>query len=162
VVCPTKSFDLEGQFVADFEVNLHKAQTLPDLGYKVNRDPFRNIPYDLTHEILRYLSGDSIMALNRASWTIFSRTRSNLFWKKRLSEDMVWFWELPQFLQNCQNRAGDYKALYLWLDKRTKPLYGLTGVFMGVANRRRIWGPCAELADRYHRRLRASGETTSK
>lgn len=153
VVCPTLQFDLEQQIIVDFEAGLSESQTPLDLGNKVIKDPFRNTPYDVTYLILQYLSGDSIMALSRASWTILTRTRNSSFWKKRLSEDMVWFWELQQYLKSSQHRVRNYKALYLWLDKRTQPLYGLTGAFMGIANRRRIWRPCAELAQRYYRKL---------
>jgi hypothetical protein len=153
VVCPTLHFDLEHQIIVDFEAGLSKSQTTLDLGNKVIKDPFRNTPYDVTYLILQYLSGDSIMALSRASWTILTRTRNSSFWKKRLSEDMVWFWELQQYLKSSQHAVRNYKALYLWLDKRTHPLYGLTGAFMGIANRRRIWRPCAELAHRYYTKL---------
>jgi hypothetical protein len=153
VVCPTLQFDLEHQIIVDFEAGISESQTPLDLGNKVVKDPFGNIPYDVTYLILQYLSGDSIMAFSRASWTILTRTRNNSFWKKRLSEDMAWFWELQEYLEHSQHRVRNFKALYLWLDKRTQPLYGLTGAFMGIANRRRIWGPCAELARRYHRKL---------
>ena len=153
MVCPTLQFDLEHQIIVDFEDGLSERQTPSDLGNKVVKDPFRDIPYDVTYLILKYLSGDSIMALSKASWTILTRSRNGSFWKKRLSEDMVWFWELQEYLESSQKRVRSYKALYLWLDKRTQPLYGMTGAFMGIANRRRIWGPCAELARRYHIKL---------
>lgn len=153
VVCPTLEFDLKHQIIVDFEAGLPERPTALGLSNKVIKDPFSNTPYDVTHLILQYLSGDSIMSLSTASWTILTLTRSNSFWKMRLSEEMVWFWELQQYLESSECRVHNNKALYLWLDKRTQPLYGLTGAFMGIANRGRIWRPCADLAQRYHRKL---------
>lgn len=153
VVCPTLQFDLEDRIIVDFEASLSESQTTIDLGNKVIKDPFNNTSYDVIHLILEFLSGDSIMALSSASWTIFTCTRNNSFWKKRLSEEMVWFWELQEYLKSSQHRVENYKALYLWLDKMTQPMYGLTGAFMALANRRRIWRVCEELAHRYFIKL---------
>jgi hypothetical protein len=145
------------QIIVDFEAGLFESQKPLELGNKVIKDPFTNMPYDVIYLILQYLPGDSIMALNRASWAILTLTRSNSFWKNRLAGDMVWLWELQQYFESPESsRVRNYKSLYLWLDKKTQPLYGLTGTFMGIANRRRIWGPCTELAERYHRKLHGS------
>ncbi|KAL2811573.1 hypothetical protein BJX63DRAFT_398799 [Aspergillus granulosus] len=153
VICPTDPIDLAEQLRTDYSMSPPKAQTRLDLSDKIIRDPFRNLPYDITYHILQYLPGESILALNKASWTIFMRTSNNSFWKRRLSQDMPWFWELQNYLAKHQDEALDYKALHMWLDKRMKPMYAMNGPFMGVANRRRIWGPCVELAHRYHKRL---------
>ncbi|KAL2864696.1 uncharacterized protein BJX67DRAFT_360590 [Aspergillus lucknowensis] len=156
VICPTDPIDLAEQLRTDYSISPPKAQTRLDLSDKVIRDPFRNLPYDITYHILQYLPGESILALNKASGAIFMRTSNDSFWKRRLSQDMPWLWELQNYLAKHQDEALDYKALYMWLNKRTKPMYAMDGPFMGAANRRRIWGACVELAHQYHKRLRAS------
>ena len=62
------------------------------------------------------------------------------------------FWEmLPLIDQSDLLPDFDYKTLFLWLDKVTTPEYGIAGPFMHVANRRRIWGVCEQLAPAYER-----------
>lgn len=43
----------------------------------------------------------------------------------------------------------DYKGLFLFLDAATQPRKGITGPWMALANRRRIWGVCGQLVDAY-------------
>ncbi|KAL2785844.1 hypothetical protein BJX66DRAFT_328995 [Aspergillus keveii] len=158
VICPTDPLDLAELLRSNYAANIPGAQKSLDLGGKVIRDPFRILPIEMIHHILGYLPGESIFALNKASCTVNTRTSNNQFWKRRLVQDMPWFWELQAYLAESQDGAHDYKALYMWLDRRTKPMYAMSGAFMGVANRRRIWGPCSELAGRYYDRLHAEGD----
>lgn len=53
------------------------------------------------------------------------------------------------------DETTDYKGLFLWLEKYTKPRKGLEGPFMGIANRRRIWGVCEQYAALYAPRVAA-------
>ncbi|KAL2833527.1 hypothetical protein BJY01DRAFT_225156 [Aspergillus pseudoustus] len=167
VTCPTDQLDLSEQLLRAklaLRQSTGTAQTPPpDLAGKVLHDPFRDLPYDITYQILQNLPGESVLALNKTSWTMLARTDNHSFWKRRLAQDMPWLLELPAYLeedQEQQEQRGErrnyninYKLLYMWLDKRTEPAYGMSGEFMGVANRRRIWGPCVEIAERYHRVL---------
>ncbi|KAJ0420825.1 hypothetical protein BJY00DRAFT_301336 [Aspergillus carlsbadensis] len=157
VISPTDPINLAEQIYTDYSTSVPEAETPLDLNAKVMRDPFKALPYEMTHLILEYLPGESLLALNKASWTIHTRTSNNPFWKQRLVRDMPWFWELQAYLAESGDGIRDYKALYMWLDKRTIPMYAMSGPFMGVANRRRIWGPCVELAEYYNQRLRAEG-----
>ncbi|KAL0256786.1 hypothetical protein SLS55_009183 [Diplodia seriata] len=47
----------------------------------------------------------------------------------------------------------DYRKLFLWLEQETRPRGWMDGPFLAVANRRRIWAVCEQLAERYHERL---------
>jgi hypothetical protein len=148
------------QLRSDNAFSVPKAQTALDLGGKVMKEPLNNLPVEMVHLILDYLPGESIFTLNKASWTIHTRTWNNHFWKRRLVQDMPWFWEVQAYIAGVHDgkQACDYRALFMWLDQETKPMYAISGPFMGVANRRRIWGPCSELAERYHGRLRAEAD----
>ncbi|PGH11856.1 hypothetical protein AJ79_04653 [Helicocarpus griseus UAMH5409] len=117
------------------------------LANKVKHDPFSKLPYDLLYSVLRYLPGQSVRALMIASWPAYNATRHPAFWKQLIRWDMPWFWELNMMIEEFEDL--DYKNLYLWLDKATTPTYAMAGPFMGVANRRRIWGACTQIAERY-------------
>jgi hypothetical protein len=124
-------------------------------------DSFKHIPYDVIYEILSYLPGKSIRAFINASYIAQELTLNNGFWKKLVRSDMPWLWELQKLIDESPQAANfDYKRLYLWLDKETTPTYGMRGRFMGLANRRRIWGACEEIAALYHLRRRENAVTT--
>ena len=135
---------------------------LPPDGFKIARevqvlDPFAALPTEILHNIFRFLSGDTLVALRKASWAAFCTTRDNSFWKWFLKHGMPWLTEMRLLLD--KTRPGpepSYRALYLWLDKVTIPRYGMEGPFMGLANRRRIWSVCEQLAPRYFRRLQVT------
>jgi hypothetical protein len=118
------------------------------------QDPFSCLPSEILLNILRFLSGDALLALLKASWPAFCATRRNAFWKWFLKHDMPWLAELEPLLD--EQREGpelSYKALYMRLDKIMAPRYGMEGPFLSIANRRRIWGVCEQLAAYYVRRL---------
>ncbi|OAX84000.1 hypothetical protein ACJ72_01635 [Emergomyces africanus] len=121
---------------------------LLQLADRVRWDPFSILPYDILHSILRFLPGDSIRALMAASWPVYNATRHPGLWKQLMYWGMPWFWELHQLVEQQSNDL-DYKKLYLWLDKVTAPAYGMSGPFLGIANRRRIWSACSQLAEPY-------------
>ncbi|KAK2766097.1 hypothetical protein FQN54_007612 [Arachnomyces sp. PD_36] len=126
------------------------------LEQKVAADPFDKFPQEILNLIFPYLPGESILALRRASWRVYGATRPNIFWKQLIYREMPWFWELHEVIEENKYPDLDLRSLYLWLDERTTPRYGLTGPFLGVANRRRIWGPCEEIAKQYHHQLQES------
>ncbi|OJD14272.1 hypothetical protein ACJ73_09100 [Blastomyces percursus] len=119
-----------------------------NLTHKVKWDPFSTFPYDLLYSVLSFLPGDSILALMAASWPVYSLTRHPPFWKQLMYWGMPWFWELHKVIEEHPTDL-DYKNLYLWLDTATVPKYGMDGPFLGIANRRRIWDACTQLAERY-------------
>lgn len=62
---------------------------------------------------------------------------------------MPWFWEL----EGLRSRDIDYKSVCAWLTQETRTTVGMEGLFLSVANRRRIWAVCERLAALYSRRL---------
>ncbi|KAK4157424.1 hypothetical protein C8A00DRAFT_11764 [Chaetomidium leptoderma] len=118
------------------------------------RDPFSRLPPELLINIFRLLPGHTLLALLKASWPAFCATRRNGFWRWFLKHDMPWLTELwPLLDEQQQGPEPSYKALYLWLNDITISKYGMNGPFMSLANRRRIWGVCEQLASGYFRQL---------
>lgn len=128
----------------------HQVKSSLDLSSKVQNGPFKLLPQEISDMILDYLPGQSLMALLGASWTMHARTRYPEFWKRRLHREMRWIWELREFLEWREDSTIDYKRLYIYLDEVTRPRYGMR-MWLALANRRRIWGACEVLAERYHR-----------
>ncbi|KAK4102319.1 hypothetical protein N658DRAFT_506506 [Parathielavia hyrcaniae] len=127
----------------------------------VLQDPFSRLPNELLMTIARLLSGHDLLALLKASWPALAATRSNGFWKWHLTHEMPWLNSLRPLLDGQEPEEKvtlDYKKLYLWLDKVTAPKYGVDGPFLSLANRRRIWGVCEQLAALYfgHRDVHAA------
>ncbi|GAQ05353.1 hypothetical protein ALT_2674 [Aspergillus lentulus] len=124
-----------------------------DLKGRSPTSPFGKLPLELVYQICSYLPGDSLKALTQASLSIQIVTQDNWFWKRFIQWDMPWFWEFYTS-QNPKDLPADvnYKRLYMWLDKMTAARYGMDDLaLIGVANRRRIWGVCEELASQYHK-----------
>jgi len=120
---------------------------------KVAKDPLGALPYDILHLICSHLPRESLVSLITASWPVFVATRhNNGFWKQRIRQEMPWFWELQELIAKCDYRDVDFKDLYLWLDKATIPRSGIAGMLLAIANRRRIWGVCEKIGDKYFSR----------
>lgn len=136
--------------------SFRKPYTEFDLNGRSPVSPFGKLPLEIVYQICSYLPGDSLRALSQASLSIQSVTQDNWFWKRFIQWEMPWFWKF-QTSHGSKSFPPDlnYKRLYLWLDKMTAPRYGMDDLtLIGVANRRRIWGVCEQLADRYDRTLR--------
>jgi hypothetical protein len=88
-----------------------------------------------------------------ASWPVHSATRSNAFWKQLIQWDMPWLWEFQEATAADQVQETDFKKLYLDLNRMTEPKLHLRSPFLGLANRRRVWGVCQQLADLYFQRI---------
>ncbi|KAA8651250.1 F-box protein [Aspergillus tanneri] len=118
-------------------------------------NPFGRLPLEIVERICLYLPGESLKALIQASLSIRLLTQDNFFWKRFMQWDMPWFWELhaSQALKKGPEDLN-YKRLYLLLDSMTAPRYGMDDLsVIGVANRRRIWGVCEQLAPHYFKSL---------
>ncbi|KAF9891589.1 hypothetical protein FE257_003600 [Aspergillus nanangensis] len=120
-----------------------------DTTQRIAGDPFRYIPYDVAYLILSYLSGHSLQALIKASAVFKNVSRGEGFWKQVLVRHMPWFWELQDMVRDSAIADINYKETYLWLEKETTVPFGMRGLLLGIANRRRIWNTCEHLADRY-------------
>lgn len=129
-----------------------------DLTHKVRRDPLAVLPYDILHGIFAELSMKKTLRLMQASWHIFESTRDPAFWRLMIRVHIVpWFWELDGFLKNAIfPDAIDWKGMFQWLNEVTKGTYGMEGPLMSIANRRRIWDVCQQIAPLYHEKLGAA------
>lgn len=120
---------------------------------KVRADPFYFLPYGVLSQVLSYLPAASVVALRVASVPVADVTRSEHFWRRLLRREMPWFWELLGLLDRPLPADLGFRRLYFELEARTTPQYGLTGPLLAVANRRRIWAVCEQLAAPYRQRL---------
>lgn len=103
------------------------------------------------------LPSQSVVALCNASYPIHTSFRSSnrSFWRAAIHSCMPWFWEIHILIKHgtVDDETTDYKGLFLWLEKNTEPRLGMEGPFLGVANRRRIWGVCEQYAPLYSSRV---------
>jgi hypothetical protein len=117
-------------------------------------DPFSGLPYDITYFILLLLPSSSVLAMRKASYHIYASfpTSQQSFWCIAIYSSMPWLWEIHDWLKpngQLDERQVDYMGLFLWLDKISTPQEHVDKPFTGLANRRRIWGVCSQLADHY-------------
>ncbi|GME25859.1 hypothetical protein GTA08_BOTSDO09438 [Neofusicoccum parvum] len=135
--------------------NSPQAETPVTLEARIANDPFTNMPYDILYKILCFLSFDSISNLSIASWPVHVSLRNNGgFWRQLARNSMPWFFELHGLMEDEKLMEGrNFHKLYLWLEKMTRPKPWVNESFMAVANRRRIWGVCEQLAGLYHTRM---------
>lgn len=123
----------------------------------IRHDPFATLPYDVAHALLLLLPAHTVLSLCTASYPLhsFFGPSNRLFWRAALSACTPWFWELHNLIRGgtLDLQTTEYKGLFLWVDNHTRPRKGLRGPFMGVANRRRIWGVCEQLAAEYRPRV---------
>ncbi|KAK7059597.1 putative f-box domain protein [Favolaschia claudopus] len=119
----------------------------------IGTDPFSALPYDVAHELLLLLPIHTVLDLCTASYPIrsFFGPSNRTFWETALEYCMPWFWELHALLcdGSIDFKPTDFKGLAWWVNQQTLPRDGLRGPFMGIANRRRIWDVCEQLADDY-------------
>jgi len=128
-----------------------------DLSYKVQNDPLTVLPYDVLHGIFAELSLQDTLSLVNASYHVFDATRESAFWRHMIRLHIVpFFWELDGLFKNTTfPNSFDWKGTFQWLDKITKPTFAMEGPLMSIANRRRIWNVCQQLAPLYHEKLNA-------
>jgi hypothetical protein len=126
-----------------------------DITHKVRNDPLAVLPYDILYDIFDHLSTQDTTSLMSASWHVLISTRNTDFWRHLLRYRILpWFWELDSLVTNSTLPSDfNYKQLYLWLDGVTTPEFSMTGPFMGIANRRRIWAVCDQLSLLYKERV---------
>jgi len=142
------------------ESDLKMATYDHDLGPRVKHDPFTKLPYDLVYKVCCLLPVKALLDLSRASWPVHSVLKNDdKFWKGRMKSLLPWFFELHELLKDPEIlRNQSAKALCIWADKVSTAKLGMTGPFLGLANRRRIWGVCEQLAGLYLPRLPDSDE----
>jgi hypothetical protein len=125
----------------------------PDLSHKVRNDPLSILPYDVVFEITKHLRIDEVLKLTQASWHVFNLTRQSTFWTQMTYMHILpWFCEWADMLKSITLPTSfNPKNTFFWLDHVTKVKFGMEGPLMGIANRRRIWEVCDQLAVNYNR-----------
>lgn len=129
-------------------------------------DLFAQLPFEILLMIISALDASSLMNLLHASpYSHRAFDGNGVFWLRQFQDHMPWFFEMHDFLSNSINLASGgtrdlvsspdtnpfhHKSLrhfFAWANNITTPRVGMKGPFMGVGNRRRIWGVCARLVD---------------
>lgn len=128
-------------------------------------DPFRKLPPELIHHVTDYLEGHEIMSLCECSRSVRQATSSQGFWKRLLLCEQSWLWDTPfsvdfweislsaEYTGSPAQVPIDWERLYVVLEKSTAKCFGMKGRYMGLANRRRIWKVCEEMASVYWERF---------
>jgi hypothetical protein len=122
---------------------------------EAQNNPLRVLPYDVLYEIFTHLTLKDAKSFIASSQYIYISTRHGPFWKQMLRLHVFpWFWEASAILSNgTYSEDLDDKSLFLWLEATTRPNFGIDGPFMGIANRRRIWNTCKQLAPQYTEKI---------
>jgi hypothetical protein len=130
-----------------------------DLSHRVRHDPLSKLPYDILYSIFPYLDKNSIFGLTEASWHVFASTRNNAFWHQIIRQEILpWFWELEPILTEGFPDDFDCKGFFMWLDRVTKGENANETPLRGIANRRRIWHVCGQIAEVYESKRLAQFE----
>ncbi|GAB7334682.1 hypothetical protein MBLNU13_g06628t2 [Cladosporium sp. NU13] len=119
-------------------------------------DPFQQLSNELIHHVTDHLVAKDVFSLRQASRIIREATSGNSFWMPRVQNDMAWLWIPHDTLRGAGHRAEgkgepqiDWIKVYLLVDSVTAHPYGMSGVYMGLANRRRTWNACEQLKSAY-------------
>jgi hypothetical protein len=134
-----------------------QAAPILDLAHKVRSDPLTVLPYDVLHGIFAQLSIKDTLSLVNASWHVFESTREHSFWRQMIHLHIVpFFFELKDLVKDMAfPDTFDWRGAFQWLNEITKPKFALEGPLNPIANRRRIWNACGQLASLYHEKLYA-------
>jgi len=123
---------------------------------KTTTDIFQQLSNELIHQVTDHLVAKDVFSLRQASMVIREATSGSSFWVPRVQNDMPWLWIPPDILRSTGHRAEgkgkpqiDWMKVYLLFDSVTARPYGMSGVYMGLANRRRIWNACEQLKPAY-------------
>lgn len=135
----------------DFKLPSH----FHDITTKVTSDPFEKLHYDLIYRICITMPSRSVFDLSMASKQVFTLLNMNTdFWKKYIKYKMPWFFELQNLLDDTEiTEEKDLMGLFRWANRVTEPKEFMEAAFMPIANRRRIWGVCEQIADTYFKKL---------
>ena len=119
-------------------------------------DPFEKLSNELVLHVASYLEAKDVFRLRQASMIAREATSSNSFWKSRVHKDMAWLWIPHDLFDDGKSLSDgsdksliDWMKVYLLFDSVTARPCGMSGVYLGLANRRRIWNACEELKSAY-------------
>ena len=130
---------------------------------------FSTLPFELLLGIVEELEFSDLASLLNASPHVHrAMDGHHYFWLRHLRESMPWFFEMHEFLADRTDgygitssktdelRGKSLRPFFIWANCITTSRRGKRGPFMGVANRRRIWGVCEQLVVPYLAKLRSS------
>jgi hypothetical protein len=122
--------------------------------------PFNGLTAEILHEILLYLPYTDLrnFALSGISNNPLQRYQS--FWKRKLLIDMPWLWDLPTPAKEMNWCSGYHEFRRLCFattryensrhpSDNTLVVHRDHSLVLGLANRRRIWQTCEQLAQVY-------------
>jgi hypothetical protein len=146
--------------IRDFVLTEERKGVEQSLATKVTRvqsDPFRKLPVELIEHIAEFAEGHDLIAIRQVSRFFRQATRSGNFWKRLLLCEQAWLWDTPFSLEHWESSGKatstqelvDWEKLYIVMEKSTARCFGTKGEMMALANRRRIWRVCEEIARVY-------------
>ncbi|KAM5361416.1 hypothetical protein ACJZ2D_013106 [Fusarium nematophilum] len=115
---------------------------------KVIDDPFGKLPDEIRQSIFLQLSARDISTLKIASYPMYSAAPSSVVWKRLFSKEMPWVWEL-EGIPPVDLRAFDLVQTFRELDKQCRYDDDSGEYSPRLANRKRVWGVCEYLTERY-------------
>ena len=117
-------------------------------------DPFFSLPNEVLYSVASHLSLADLKAVSVASFPVMNATSRDLFWKDLLYRAGVELDSVVSELRQEDLEDLDYKRLWLWLEKVSRPMFAVDAPWLGVANRRRVWAACEQIAAVYGERTR--------
>ncbi|KAK3941076.1 hypothetical protein QBC46DRAFT_383615 [Diplogelasinospora grovesii] len=135
-------------------------QTIRKPEFRVSPRPSRitneilgKLPNEIVDTIVSLLNTPEMMNLCEASRAVHQALHhnNNPFWKKLIKEELPWFFELHDLIQDDElMRDRNWVAVLKWADEATTPALGMKAPWASLANRRRIWDCCKELVLPYY------------
>lgn len=127
--------------------------TLQHIEKRTIHDPFDSLSNELLVQIAEYIPASDLLSCCTASWAMMNASSTSSFWKDALRRDMPWATSsLQEVLQKIPTQEIDYKRLFLWFEKMTRPEFAMDAPWLGAGNRRRIWSVCEQIAEVYWER----------
>jgi len=109
-------------------------------------DIFKTLPLETMTGIVENLPGTSFKAFQVVTPAAARALASEFFWKRRITSDMPWLWDLP-LDQALPCTETDWQQVYWDMDRRST--FQSSDAIPGLVNRRRIWKVCHQLAVMY-------------
>ncbi|KAL9115715.1 MAG: hypothetical protein Q9227_000083 [Pyrenula ochraceoflavens] len=117
-------------------------------------DTFAKMSSDLFLYLSDFMLMKDLCSLRTASRYAASVPLSSAYWKRRVTKDMPWVWEISVKTDSAEDSV-DWKFVYqrLYSDSYRPPRLDRPSGTPGLWNRRRIWKTCEELAKMYIPRM---------
>lgn len=170
---PFKSDQISNYLQSLKESGMNVGETTPETSATASKlsaahsgNPFTRIADELASEILLSLPYEDIKHFALSGLTGLALPRTQAFWKRKILIDMPWLWDLPEF-----EGRQDFFNLYQDLRRQcfaTNPSTVEdeeeggrrvinprdTSLVLGLANRRRVWNTCTQLAKLYVKEIK--------